>query len=153
MRGSYIRRPGRFLASGLLLISVALASTSGTSAAQAQAQGSLEITPGDGAIGSTFHVHGTGFRNFSLVTNTLNLSVFDASNTMVDRGSVDATDDGTIDATIDTSDGQYTSGTYSVLASYTYWGVRRDPVTNVILCDFCPTKTVPLAEPVTFTLQ
>jgi len=66
---------------------------------------------------------------------------------------VPADGDGDIDADIDTSDAKYAPGTYSVLASYTYWGVRRNPVTNEIVCDFCPTKTFPLADPVTFRIE
>ena len=113
---------------------------------------SLGITPDDAALGSTLHVHGTGFVNFSLITNQLDVTVFDANNNIVEGGSVPADADGTIDAEIDTSDGKYAPGTYSVLASYTYWGVRRD-ANNRIVCDFCPTHTLPLADSVTFTLD
>ncbi len=136
-----------------LLLTAACLPTSVPTIAQAQTQASLTISPDSGTAGAKFHVHGTGFQDFSLVTNVLDLGIFDANSTLVDQGSVAAADDGTIDADIDTTGDTYTSGTYSVLASYTYWGVRRDPVTQRVLCDFCPVKTVPLADSVTFTIE
>ena len=124
------------------------------SVAHADGSGSLSISPDSGAVGSRFHLQGTGFQNFSLITHDLDVTIFDASNTIVDHGSVTAADDGSIDIDIDTSDGSYTSGTYWVFASYTYWGARRDPANSQhVLCDFCPIKTVPLADSVSFTLQ
>ena len=143
----------RRLVSFGLLVAVVGAPASAPTLAQAQAQGSLNISPATGGAGSKFEVHGVGFVNFSLITKALDLTVFDANNVIVDHGSVAANDDGSIDAVVDTSNGLYTSGTYSVLASYTYWGVRRDPLTDVIICGFCPTKTVPLADSVTFTIE
>jgi hypothetical protein len=124
------------------------------SVAYADGSGSLTISPGTGVVGSRFHLQGTGFQNFSLITHDLNVTVFAASNTIIDQGSVTAGDDGSIDVDIDTSSGSYTSGTYWVLATYTYWGARHDPANQQrILCDFCPIKTVPLADSVTFTIQ
>jgi len=137
------------------LFVVLMLASAAPSVANAQDTGgaaSLSISPDDGSVGSTFHVHGTGFVNFSLITNQLDVTVFDADNNIVDGGSVAADGDGTIDADIDTSDGKYAPGTYSVLASYTYWGARRDAA-NRVVCDFCPVKTLPLADPVTFTID
>jgi len=153
MRCNSILRAGRLLASCLLVLAGALALTAEFSVAQAQTAGNLDISPDTGAVGSTFQVHGTGFVNFSLVTRTLDLAVFDADNQIIARGSVDARDDGSFDTYIDTSKAAFSSGTYSLLASYTYWGARRDAYTNAIVCDFCPVKTVPLADPVTFTVE
>ena len=110
----------------------ALAPASEPGVAYGDGVGSLTISPTSGKVGTTFHVHGTGFVNFSLITHQLDLSVSDTN--------------------IDTSDGKYASGTYTLLASYTYWGTRRDALQNVI-CSFCPVKTVPLADLATFTLQ
>jgi hypothetical protein len=153
MHGNLVPRLGRFLVCGVLAVAAAVVPAYGPSVARAQTVGSLSISPDSGAVGSKLQVHGTGFQHFSLITNMLDLTVFDATNTIVEHGSIAANDDGTIEATIDTSNAQYASGTYSLLASYTYWAVRRDPVSNVTICDFCPTKTVPLVEPVTFTLE
>ena len=140
---------GLMFAASLTPITLPLASV-----AHADGSGRLSISPGTGVAGSRFHLQGTGFQNFSLITHDLDVTVFDASNTIVDQGSVTAGDDGGIDVDIDTTTGSYTSGTYWVLATYTYWGARHDPAdAHRILCDFCPTKTVPLADAVTFTLQ
>ena len=144
----------RLLLGLLFAATVAPTTLPNASVAHADGGGSLSISPGTGVVGSTFHLQGTGFQNFSLITHDLDITVFDASNTIVDRGTATAGDDGSIDVDIDTSGGPYTTGTYSVLASYTYWGARHDPADSQrILCDFCPIKTVPLADSVTFTLE
>ncbi|HLZ25558.1 MAG TPA: hypothetical protein VKQ30_25825 [Ktedonobacterales bacterium] len=144
----------RLLLCLMLAASVTPMTLPDASVAHADGSGSLSISPGVGVVGSRFHLQGTGFQNFSLITHDLNVTAFDASNTIVDEGSVTAGDDGSIEVDIDTSSGSYTNGTYWVLATYTYWGARHDPADpQRILCDFCPTKTVPLADSVTFTLQ
>ena len=136
----------------LAVLVIACLAPSGASAQVIGGSAALTIAPGAGPLGSTFHVHGTQFVNFSLITNQMDVTVFDVNNNIVEGGSVAADADGNIDADIDTGDAKYAPGTYSVLASYTYWGVRRNPLTNAIICDFCPIRTVPLADPVTFTV-
>ena len=130
-----------------LLLAMSLAPVS------AHADGaSLELSSDEAPVGARLHVHGTGFVNFSLITNNLDIVVFNADTEIVEEGSIPADADGTIDADIDTSDGKYAPGSYSVMASYTYWGARRDAY-NRVVCDFCPVKTVPLADTVSFTLR
>jgi len=113
----------RFLFGLLLAASLTPTTLPYASVAHADGSGSLTISPGTGVVGSKFHLQGTGFQNFSLVTHDLDVTVFDASNTIVDQGSVTAGDDGSIDVDIDT------------------------------VCDLCPIKTVPLADSVTFTIH
>ena len=49
------------------------------SVAYADGSGSLSISPDSGAVGSRFHLQGTGFQNFSLITHDLDVTIFDAS--------------------------------------------------------------------------
>ena len=71
----------------------------------------------------------------------------------IERGAVASDPQGNIDFTINTGDGNYSAGAYSILASYTYWGPRRDPYASLIVCDFCPLQTVSLADPISFILD
>ncbi len=110
----------------------------------------LALDPGQGPPGTTFTLDGSGFDAWVDAAHGVTIGIFDADNQLIDDGEVAVNPDGTIEAQI-TTDG-YQPGTYNVMAFYVFWGQRRDPITNQIVCDFCPVNTVVLTASIPLTI-
>jgi hypothetical protein len=110
----------------------------------------LTLDQYEAPVGTTLTLDGAGFDAWVNAAHGVTIAAFDADGHLYDSGEVAVNEDGTLETTITTDN--YAPGAYTLRAFYTFWGVRHDPITNDVVCDFCPVQTVPLTDPINLTL-